>query len=336
MEGPPAPGWAGRTGRASHERGRAARRGETGPARPGPGYTQPPTPALPEPAAQAVWPRAGLRVPPKRGTCPGRMRDTGRPSCAERPARAPAPPNSSMHGDTSSRPSTSRTPPGRTGWPRRTAGSCGSPPGPRTTTHERAGRAARRRARSPATRTARRTCPSWRRTRWTTFISVDPVRLRPLAAHRGSIAKPRGMAKPPAGRTEKSAHGARAPHGLCGTVSARAARRRAGASLRARAGRCFRHCRRRAARTGRRPSIAPALRPRAGARPVPPCRLASRIRRALGKGPAAFRRRTAPAHSRSRSGRPRRSIDHGSADEHQIRCRGASAWRSRRPPTRKP
>ena len=164
MEGPPAPGLTGRTGRASHEQGRAARPGQTGPARPGPGYTQPPTPAPPEPAAQAVWPRAGLRGPPKRGACPGRMRDTGRPVRAERPARAPAPPDSSMHGDTSSRSSTSRTPPGRSGWARRTAGSCDSPPGPWTTTHERAGRAACRRAPNPGARMGRKACPSWRRT----------------------------------------------------------------------------------------------------------------------------------------------------------------------------
>jgi hypothetical protein len=334
MEGPPAPGLTGRTGRASHKQGRAARPGETGQARPGPGYTPPPTPALPEPAAQAVWPRAGLRGPPKRGTCPGRMRDTGRPVRAERPARAPAPPDSSMHGDTSSRPSTSRTPPERSGWPRRTAGSCGSPPGPRTTTHERAGRAAGRRAPNPAAPTAPRACPSWRRT------PMDP----------GHLGRPRSAS----GCSRRTSNPSRSREAWQ-NLRRGGPRRRLMAHVQTpfqcgavrRASRPAPHWREPWSEGGAllwtwqetcgEDGPAPPDRSRSS-----PARGASLPCRREPHGPSARqgagarRGRTAHAHSRSRSGRPRRSIDHGSADEHQIRCRGASAWRSRRPPTRKP
>ena len=90
MEGPPAPGLTGRTGHASHEQGRAARPSEAGPARPGLGLHRAPTPAFPEPAAQAVWPGANLhqfpllrfqrrrRSPPGLGRASAARRSEGR------------------------------------------------------------------------------------------------------------------------------------------------------------------------------------------------------------------------------------------------------------------
>lgn len=281
MEGPPAPGLTGSTGRASHEQGRAARPGETGQARPGLRLHPPPQP---------------LRFRSRRR----RRSGLGRASAARRSGR-------------------------------RAPGACGTQAGPSA----QSGRHARQRLR-------------------THRCTATPAVGRPRAARRrGAVV---GRAAQRAAAVRHRVHGRRRMNARGGRhVAWRGARRpgrHGGPALHGgarrwttaisvdpgppRAARGAPRIHREAATHGETSGWSDREGGSWSTCTAAPCRLANRMGRALGKGPAARPRRTAHAHSRSRSGRPRRSIDHGSADEHQIRCRGASAWRSRRPPTRRP